>query len=156
MAEKTDAQVNIGGKTYTLSGYEKYLLEHCKGSYEVYAIVPARLKREQTARLKAADIPVHISIEPEAMGLYKSFTYEIYKKRPSVTLAFDGNSAAANLIQDGRNSPYRTYAFLNPHSHALKAKASTIEGYVTMMDEDDIYEIMRRIHQAYGRMRKDS
>ena len=141
---------------HTLSGYEKYLLEHCKGSYEVYAIVPARLKREQTARLKAADIPVHISIEPEAMGLYKSFTYEIYKKRPSVTLAFDGNSAAANLIQDGRNSPYRTYAFLNPHSHALKAKASTIEGYVTMMDEDDIYEIMRRIHQAYGRMRKDS
>lgn len=156
LIEKADPDEIFFVIGHTLSGYEKYLLEKGRDKFEVYAIVPSRMKKEQALRLKKAQIPVHISIEPEAMGLYKSFTYEIYKKRPSVTLAFDGNSAAANLIQDGRNSAYRTYAFLNPHSHALKVKAGTIEGYVTMMDETDIYEIMRRIHQAYGKMKKES
>jgi hypothetical protein len=137
---------------HTLSGYEKYLFEQAEGKFEVFAIVPARLKKEQAARLRKAGLPVHFSIEGEAMGLYKSFTYEIYKKRPSVTLAFDGNSAAANLIQDGRNSAFRTYAFLNPRSHALRAKGHMIEGYVTMMKDGDTDEIMRRLRQAYAHM----
>ena len=35
---------------------------------------------------------VCISTESEELGIYKSFNYEIFERRPSVVLAFDGNS----------------------------------------------------------------
>lgn len=136
---------------HTLSGYEKYLVQKAAGRFTIYAIVPARIRKEEAKRIRAAGLKVRISIEPAQMGLYKSFTYEIFKKRPSVLLALDGNSAAANLIQDGRNSRWRTYAFLNTHCHTMKIKADWLEGYITMLEDDgDIREIDRRIHQAYA------
>ena len=64
------------------------------------------------------------------MGLYKSFSYEIFKRMPSVLLAFDGNSAALNLIQEARNGRESCTIFINPRSRGLAVKAKMLEGYV--------------------------
>ena len=64
------------------------------------------------------------------MGLYKSFAYEIFKRRPSALLAFDGNSAALNLIQEARNAREKCRIYINPRSRGLAVKAKTLEGYV--------------------------
>jgi hypothetical protein len=64
------------------------------------------------------------------MGLYKSFSYEIFKRRPSVLLAFDGNSSALNLIQEARNSREKCQIYINPRSRGLAVKVKTLEGYV--------------------------
>ena len=64
------------------------------------------------------------------MGLYKSFSYEIFKRRPSALLAFDGNSAVLNLIQEARNGREKCAIYLNPRSRGLAAKAKMLEGYV--------------------------
>ena len=45
--------------------------------------------------------------------------------------AFDGNSAAANLVQEARNGKGRSWIFIYPNSPMLKAKAASLEGYVT-------------------------
>lgn len=34
------------------------------------------------------------------LGIYKSFNYEIFERRNSVVVAFDGNSPVSNLIQE--------------------------------------------------------
>jgi hypothetical protein len=49
---------------------------------------------------------------------------------PSVVLAFDGNSAALNLIQEARNGREKSRILINPRSAGLKAKAKLLEGYV--------------------------
>ena len=49
---------------------------------------------------------------------------------PSVLLAFDGNSAALNLIQEARNAPGKCAIFISPRSRGLAAKAKMLEGYV--------------------------
>ena len=64
------------------------------------------------------------------MGLYKSFAYEIFKRVPSVLLAFDGNSAALNLIQEARNGRKKCTIFISTRSRGLAAKAKMLEGYV--------------------------
>lgn len=45
---------------------------------------------------------VCISTESEELGIYKSFNYEIFERRPSVVLAFDGNSPVSNLVQEAK------------------------------------------------------
>jgi hypothetical protein len=65
------------------------------------------------------------------MGLYKSFNYEIFERRNCALFAFDGNSAAANLVQEARNGKGRSWIFIYPNSPMLKAKAASLEGYVT-------------------------
>ena len=46
---------------------------------------------------------VRVSIESDEMGIYKSFNYEIFERRNSVVVAFDGNSPVSNLIQEAKN-----------------------------------------------------
>ena len=72
----------------------------------------------------------NIAISWVPMGLYKSFSYEIFKRRPSVLLAFDGNSSALNLIQEARNSREKCRIYINPRSRGLAVKVKTLEGYV--------------------------
>jgi hypothetical protein len=80
-------------------------------------------------------VGVLVSIESSGMGLYKSFAYEIFKRMPSALLAFDGNSAALNLIQEARNGREKCSIFLNPRSRGLVVKARTLEGYVRPLEE---------------------
>jgi len=69
------------------------------------------------------------------MGLYKSFAYEIFKRMPSALLAFDGNSAALNLIQEARNARCKCRIFINPRARGLAGKARLLKGYVQPLGE---------------------
>ena len=63
---------------HTLTGQEGYLARQAQGRVPVYAIVPGMISQAEKNRLKSAGIPVILSIENASMGLYKSFSYEIF------------------------------------------------------------------------------
>ncbi len=115
---------------HALAAQEGYLAKRAAGRFQVYAIVPNRLTRAQAAKLNEARPGVLVSIESTGAGLYKSFAYEIFKRQPSALIAFDGNSAALNLIQEARNARRKCRIFINPRSRGLTAKGRVLEGYV--------------------------
>ena len=115
---------------HSLSGQEAYLVRQAAGRFRIYAIVPRLISRAERTRLRKAGVGVLLSIENSPMGIYKSFAYEIFKRRPSALLAFDGNSAALNLIQEARNGREKCRIYISPRSHGLAVKARTLEGYV--------------------------
>ena len=115
---------------HSLTGQEAYLAQRAAGRFRVCAIVPRRISHAERTRLQGAGIGVLLSIEYSPMGLYKSFAYEIFKRRPSALLAFDGNSAALNLIQEARNGREKCRIYINPRSRSLAVKTRTLEGYV--------------------------
>ena len=116
---------------HKLLGHEKYLVENNPG-FEIYAIIPSLMTPQQMRRLQKAQLTgIRISTESQEMGLYKSFNYEIFERRNCALFAFDGNSAAANLVQEARNGKGKTWIFIYPNSPMLKAKAASLEGYVT-------------------------
>ena len=112
-------------------GQERYLTEHNRG-FDIYAIIPSLMTPQQMTRLQKAHLTgIRISTESQEMGLYKSFNYEIFERRNCALFAFDGNSAAANLVQEARNGKGKAWIFIYPNSPMLKAKAASLEGYVT-------------------------
>ena len=116
---------------HRLLGQEKFLVENNPG-FEVYSIVPSLMTRHQLRKLTNARIRgVRISTESQEMGIYKSFNYEIFERRNCTLLAFDGNSSIANLVQEGRNGKGKTRIFIYPRTPMLRAKAASLEGYVT-------------------------
>ena len=76
------------------------------------------------------------------MGVYKSISYEIFKRRESTLIALDGNSAGANLIQEAKNAKYRCSIYVSRRSRVLKSKAESLEGYVTLIAEDGADRIL--------------
>ncbi len=128
---------------HSLQGYEKYLLE-CnrkreedgKEPFEIFCIVPARLTRTQVRRLSGEKVHIRVSTESQAMGIYKSFNYEIFERRPSVVIAFDGNSAAENLIQEAKNGKGDAAILIWDRAGALRRKAASLEGYVRLFDTE--------------------
>ena len=130
---------------HSLSGQEGYLVRRASGRFRVFAIVPGRISAAERTRLSSAGVGILVSIENSAMGLYKSFAYEIFKRSPSVLLAFDGNSAALNLIQEARNGRENCRIFINPRSRGLAAKAKMLEGYVrALRSADEVLEELRK------------
>ncbi len=115
---------------HRLTGYEGYLVRRNRGRFPVIAIVPNLLTRAELNRLRSSGIGIMISIESSGMGLYKSFAYEVFKRQCSVLLAFDGNSAAANLMQEAKNGRYKCRIYANPHARDLWQKARSLTGYV--------------------------
>ena len=63
----------------------------------------------------------------------------------TVLFAFDGNSAIANLVQEARNGKGRTRIFIYPKSTMLKAKADSLQGYVTI--NASVEEVLERIYK---------
>ena len=130
---------------HKMLGHERYLVEHNRG-FEIYAIIPSLMTPPQMRRLQKAHLTgIRISTEAQEMGLYKSFNYEIFERRNCVLFAFDGNSAAANLVQEARNGKGKTWIFIYPNSPVLKAKAASLEGYVTKNSTGK--EAVRRIEK---------
>ncbi|MBQ1508193.1 MAG: hypothetical protein IIZ47_02110, partial [Erysipelotrichaceae bacterium] len=130
--------------------YEKYILTHNTRHFDIYAIVPS-LPDEKTAKLIRKYRPyLRFSTESSGMSLYKSFNYEIFERRPSVLIAFDGNSAAANLIQEARNGKNKARIYVYEHCHILKEKALSLEGYVTLFrkKEDVLEKILTDIEET--------
>ncbi|MCR5344366.1 MAG: adenosine deaminase [Butyrivibrio sp.] len=121
---------------HKLSGYEKYLIEHNDKNFKIYAVVPSLISRHERDKLKEAGVFIRVSPEAEGMGIYKSFNYEIFERRPSMVVAFDGNSAAANLIQEAKNGKGKSVIFIWSHSQTLKQKATSLHGYVRYFDSD--------------------
>ena len=116
---------------HKLAGHEKYIVEHNPG-FDIYAIIPSLMDQKQMRKLQRANLAgIRISTEPQEMGIYKSFNYEIFERRNCVLFAFDGNSSIANLVQEARNGKGRAWVFTYPKSAMLKAKAKSLEGYVT-------------------------
>ncbi len=117
---------------HRLTGHEKYIVEHNKG-FDIYSIIPSLMDKNQIRRLSHANIKgIRISTESQEMGIYKSFNYEIFERRNCTLIAFDGNSSIANLVQEARNGKGKACIFANPKSEMLKAKAASLEGYITI------------------------
>ena len=136
-----------------LTGYERELVELAKDRFEVFAIVPTRITPREASRLKRAGIGIRVSIEPTGMGLYKSFAYEIFKRRPSVVVALDGNSAGANTIQEAKNGKKKARIFVNRHAKVLYAKAQAIQGYDSIFDgAEEAEEIIDSAERIYNKM----
>ncbi len=133
---------------HKMLGHERYLVEHNE-RFEVYSIIPSLMDQKQIKRLSRAKLTgVRISTEAQEMGIYKSFNYEIFERRNSVLFAFDGNSAVANLVQEARNGKGKTWTFIYPKSAMLKAKAASLDGYVTIHGSTE--EVIRKIHKLEG------
>ena len=130
---------------HKLLGHEKYLVEHNRG-FDIYSIIPSLMDKKQIQRLSRADIRgIRLSTEPQEMGIYKSFNFEIFERRNCTLFAFDGNSSLANLVQEARNGKGRARIFLYPRSAMLKAKAASLQGYVTIHAAPE--EAVRRIRE---------
>ncbi|MBR6323165.1 MAG: adenosine deaminase, partial [Lachnospiraceae bacterium] len=135
LLEKADPEKVFFVIGHRLSGYEKYLLQENKGRFEIFAFVPSVVTAKEREKLLNAGISVRISIEQSGLGLYKSVSYEIFKRRPSVLLALDGNSAGANMIQEAKNGRGGCRIFISGYSRTLRAKAASLTGYVTVFTE---------------------
>ena len=95
-----------------LRGYEKYLLEHNEKGFLIYSFVPSLVTRGECRQLEEAGVRIRVSTESESMGIYKSFNYEIFERRPSLLIGFDGNSAGENMIQEAKNGKGKAGIFI--------------------------------------------
>lgn len=130
---------------HKLSGHEKYIVENNK-DFDIYSIIPSLLNQKQIRKLSRVNVKgIRISTESQEMGIYKSFNYEIFERRNCALFAFDGNSSIANLVQEARNGKGRTRIFIYPRSAMLKAKAVSLEGYVTINATVD--EVLKKIYE---------
>lgn len=121
---------------HKLQAYEKLILDlsnKLNKHFEIYCIVPKMLKKENIKSLLTSNISgVRISTESEEFGIYKSFNYEIFERRPSIVIIFDGNAPALNLIQEAKNGKAKSKIYVNSEKDSLRYKAKTLRGYVTL------------------------
>lgn len=119
---------------HKMKGYEKEIINLNKKlgkNFEIDAIIPKQVSKEDEGNLLKSNIDgIRISIEDEEMGIYKSFNYEIFERRESVVVAFDGNSPVSNLVQEAKNGKGNAKIYVNEEIPVLKDKARTLGGYV--------------------------
>ena len=118
---------------HKMQGYEKEIVElndKLNKKFEINAIVPKTISESDSDNLQKENIDgIRISIESGEMGIYKSFNYEIFERRNSVVMAFDGNSPVSNLIQEAKNGKGKAKIYVNEDSPSLFDKAVSLEGY---------------------------
>ena len=121
---------------HKLQAYEKLILDLSNKlgkHFEIYCIVPKMLRKQNIKSLISSNISgVRISTESEEFGIYKSFNYEIFERRPSIVIIFDGNAPALNLIQEAKNGKAKSKIYVNSEKDGLRYKAKTLRGYVTL------------------------
>ena len=151
LLEKLDPEKVFFVVGHRLAGHEKYLVENNKG-FDIYSIIPSLMTEKQIKKLSKADMKgIRISTESQEMGIYKSFNYEIFERRNCALFAFDGNSSIANLVQEARNGKGRAWIFVHPKSKMLKAKAKSLEGYVTInASPEEEVKIIQEIQDNIG------
>ena len=130
---------------HRLLGYERELADLAGEKFRIFAIVPTQITHAEAGRLRRYDLGIRISIEPTGLGLYKSFSYEIFKRRPSVVIAIDGNSSAINVVQEARNGKKKAQIFVSSHAGLLTSKAKMLEGYAKLIDGTESPEIISGI-----------
>ena len=120
---------------HKMQGYEKAVLDISKKlnkKFEIDAIIPKMITEDISQKLlenKELNA-IRISTENEDSGIYKSFNYEIFERRSSVVLAFDGNSPVSNLVQEAKNGKGKSKIYVNSENTLLKDKANMLGGYV--------------------------
>lgn len=126
---------------HKMEGYEKAIIDISKKlhkKFEVCAIIPKMISTEEANKLMDTAITgIRISTENEGLGIYKSFNYEIFERRSSVVIAFDGNSPVSNLIQEAKNGKGKAKIYVNQDNYNLRVKAKTLQGYVTSFKMGD-------------------
>ncbi len=138
---------------HRMLAYEADLAALSAGRFDLWAFVPTSLTPAEAGRLQKSGAKIRISIESSGMGLYKSLAYEIFKRRPSLVLALDGNSAGANVIQEARNGKKKARIFVSRHAPALYAKAQTLHGYTSIIEgAEDVPEILLAAGQIYAQI----
>lgn len=125
---------------HKMQGYEKAIIDISKElgkKFEIDAIIPKKVSKEVGGALLLDELDgVCISTEQEELGIYKSFNYEIFERRGSIVLAFDGNSPVSNLIQEAKNGKGKAKIYVNDNVKALQEKAKSLEGYVTTFSQN--------------------
>ena len=141
LVEKVSADKAYFVIGHKMQGYEKAILDLSKQlnkNFEIDAIIPKKVTKDVARGLMEKDLSgVCISTEQEEMGIYKSFNYEIFERRPSAVLAFDGNSPVSNLVQEAKNGKGKAKIYINDNVEALKEKANSLDGYVTKFNLED-------------------
>ncbi len=132
---------------HKIQGYEKAIIDisrRLKINIEIYGIVPKALSKKEIEKLRENNLDgIRISTESEAMGIYKSFNYEIFERRKSIVIAFDGNWAVSNLVQEAKNGKGTAKIYVNEEIPALKDKVYYLEGYVVPFKvEENIVDII--------------
>ena len=132
---------------HKMQGYEKAIVDISKElnkKFEIDAIVPKMVTEKVKNRLLDENVDgICISPETEELGIYKSFNYEIFERRKSVVIAFDGNSPVSNLVQEAKNGKGKSKIYVNQENNLLKEKADSLEGYVIPFEMKD--NIVKRI-----------
>ena len=128
---------------HTMKGYEKALVDISKKSkknFEIDAIIPKAVSAEvKEGLLNETELNgVCISTESEELGIYKSFNYEIFERRESIVVAFDGNSPVSNLVQEAKNGKGKAKIYINSDVDVLKDKAKSLGGYVVEFQTNDV------------------
>ena len=136
---------------HKLLGHEKYIVQNNR-KFDIYCMIPSLMDKKQIQRLSQANIKgIRLSTESQEMGIYKSFNYEIFERRNCVLFAFDGNSSLANLVQEARNGKGKARIFLYPKSAMLKAKAASLDGYVTInASAENVIRKIRKLEDDIG------
>ena len=126
---------------HKMQGYEKAIIDISKElnkKVEVDAIVPRVVNQNVKDRLLDEKLNgICISPETEELGIYKSFNYEIFERRKSIVIAFDGNSPVLNLVQEAKNGKGKSKIYVNQENKLLREKADTLEGYVVPFEMQD-------------------
>lgn len=134
---------------HKMEGFEKALVDISKKlnkKFEIDAIVPKMMSEENGQKLINENIDkIRISTENEDSGIYKSFNYEIFERRSSVVVAFDGNSPVSNLVQEAKNGKGKSKIYVNSQNTSLYEKAKSLTGYVVPFNSGD--NIVDRILQ---------
>ena len=119
---------------HKMQGYEKEIVEISRDlnkDFEIDAIIPKMVSKEESNNLLTDKLDgIRISIESDEMGIYKSFNYEIFERRKSVVMAFDGNWPVSNLVQEAKNGKGKAKIYVNEETPILSDKARTLGGYV--------------------------
>ena len=138
-----------------MQGYEKAIVDLAKKmnkKFEINAIIPKVVTKSVKENLLSNDINgVCVSTELEEKGIYKSFNYEIFERRDSIVLAFDGNTPAANLIQEAKNGKGKSKIYVNKDVNLLSEKAKALDGYVVEFDEKE--SIADKIFKDYPELK---
>lgn len=133
---------------HKMQGYEKAIIDISKEmnkKFEINAIVPKVVTKKVKDRLLDENVNgICISTESEELGIYKSFNYEIFERRSSIVIAFDGNSPVLNLVQEAKNGKGKSKIYVNKENQLLREKANTLEGYVVpfKMSENIVGKIL--------------
>ena len=113
-------------------------MQKYKKQFEIYAIIPKMINEKEQERLEEKEITgIRISTESEELGIYKSFNYEIFERRKSIVIAFDGNSPVSNLVQEAKNGKGKSKIYVNKGNEVLSEKMNYLEGYVTPFSLED-------------------